>query len=364
MVNGRIATLDGVRAVAIGLVLCAHTAGTGILSMGVGAHVLADIGVRSFFVLSGFLITTLLVREQTRCGRIALGGFYLRRSLRIFPAFYGYLAVVLVLRLAGILATSNADLVFAASYTMNFHAERAWSVGHLWSLAVEEQFYLVWPITVIALGVRGALIAALAALAIAPVVRLVLWYHAPALHPLTDQAFPCVFDSLATGCALAIARDGLEASPRYRRLLDARWFWAVPLACMAGLAVTRPWISLGAGMTVANLGIALAVHHCVCHPAGSVGRVLEHPAVVRVGVLSYSLYLWQQLFLDRHSTSWIKSFPVNLAFACVAAMLSYRLLETPLLRVSEQLRKRRARPTTATLPRRDTASGVTVPLEV
>ena len=342
------ATLDGVRGIAIAFVLCAHSFGTGVLPMTAAAHVFADLGVRTFFVLSGFLITTLLVRERAQRGRISLPGFYLRRSLRIFPAFYAYLAVVLVLRVAGYVTASDRDLVVAATYTMNFHAERAWSVGHLWSLAVEEQFYLAWPVALVVLGGRRALVVAVAAIAAAPVVRVVAWYLWPGLRELTDQAFPCVFDALATGCVLAIARDRLEAAPRYRRLLDARWFWVVPIGCAGLLLVTRPWFGLGVAMTLANLGIALTLHRCVSRPHGRMAAALARPLLVRLGTLSYSLYLWQQLFLNRHSTSWTAAFPANLVLAFVAAALSYRLIETPFLRLSRRLA---GRPEVASRPR-------------
>ena len=349
--NGRIPTLDGIRAISIGFVLCAHALGTGILPMTSRAHVFGDIGVRSFFVLSGFLITTLLLRERARHGGISLRGFYLRRALRIFPAFYAFLAVVIALRAAGYIAVSDRDLAFAGTYTMNFHAERAWYVGHLWSLSVEEQFYLAWPLTLVVLGMRRALMVALVGIAVAPVFRLATWYGWPELRALTDQMFPCVFDALATGCVLAIARDQLEASPRYRRLLDARWFWLIPIACLASRAVTRPWFDFGLSMSLANLGIAMTIHRCVSRPYGAVAAVLEHPLAVRIGVLSYSLYLWQQLFLDRHATSWIHAFPVNVILAFAAAALSYRLIETPFLRISDALRKRSAAPASVPAPR-------------
>jgi peptidoglycan/LPS O-acetylase OafA/YrhL len=336
--NSRIPALDGIRAVSIGFVLCAHSLGTGILPMSSAAHALADVGVRSFFVLSGFLITTLLLRERARHGAISLRGFYLRRALRIVPAFYTYLAVLIVLRAAGLVTASNGDLAFAGTYTMNFHAERAWHVGHLWSLSVEEQFYLAWPLTLIVLRTRSALVVAAAAIAIAPVVRLAAWAGWPALRGLTDQMFPCVFDALATGCVLAIARERLEGSERYRRLLDAPWFWIIPIACLGARFVTSPWFDLGISMTLANLAIAVTIHRCVSRPVGAVAAVLEHPLAIRIGALSYSLYLWQQLFLNRHSTAWITAFPVNVLFAFAAAALSYRLIETPFLRISETLR--------------------------
>jgi peptidoglycan/LPS O-acetylase OafA/YrhL len=348
--GSRIPALDGIRAISICFVLCAHAMGTGMLPMTPAAHVFGDIGVRAFFVLSGFLITTLLLRERARQGSISLRGFYLRRALRIFPAFYAYLAVLIVLRAAGYISPSNSDLAFAGTYTMNFHAERAWQVGHLWSLSVEEQFYLAWPLTLILVGTRRALAVALAAIALAPVVRMVTWVGFPALRELTDQMFPCVFDALATGCVLAIARAWLESSERYRRLLDARWFWLIPFAGIASRFVTRPWFDLGLSMTFANVAIAMTIHRCVSRPVGAVAQILEHPLAVRIGMLSYSLYLWQQLFLNRHSTSWLNAFPVNLALTFVAAALSYRLIESPFLRLSESLRKRGTRSATPRAP--------------
>lgn len=355
--HGRIPTLDGIRAFSICLVLIAHSLGTGVLpTASPRAHILGDIGVRTFFVLSGFLITTLLLREHAKHGSISLRGFYLRRALRIFPACYAFLATVIALRAAGWLGASDADLAFAGTYTMNFHAQRAWSIGHLWSLAVEEQFYLLWPVTLVALGVRRALRVALAALAVAPFIRLATWYGWPALRPLADQMFPCVFDALATGCALAMVRTRLDSLPWVRRWLAARWFWAIPIACAASRLMTRPWIDLGITTTLANLGIALAIHRCVSRQDGAVRAVLEHPLAVRVGVLSYSLYLWQQLFLNHHSTAWINTFPVNIGFTFAAAALSHRLVEAPFLRLSEILRRRGAAVGSST-PRVDAGEG-------
>ena len=174
-------------------------------------------------------------------------------------------------------------------------------------------------------------------------IRIAIWVGWPALRELTDEMFPCVFDALATGCVLAIARPQLDSSERYRRLLDARWFWLIPIAGLALRFVTRPWFDLGLSMTLANVALAMTIHRCVSRPVGAVAAILEHPLAVRIGVLSYSLYLWQQLFLNRHSTSWLNAFPVNLALAFIVAALSYRLIESPFLRLSESLRKRGAR---------------------
>jgi peptidoglycan/LPS O-acetylase OafA/YrhL len=337
--RGRIPGLDGLRAISIAIVLFAHSNGARGLPHIPHTEVFGDLGVRTFFVISGFLITTLLVGEYQKRGRISLRDFYIRRVYRIFPAFYVYLAVMLIVWAVGWISLPSEDVVFAATYTMNFHADRAWWLGHLWSLAVEEQFYLMWPLVLMLLGPRRALWFALGAIAVAPVLRVIatiLWPH----NQLTDQAFPFVFDALATGCALALAREELELSPLYTRVLDSVWFWFLPLACILALALSLhvTMLNLGAGVTIANVGIALAIHRCVRHPTYVIGRIFESRPFVFIGALSYSLYLWQQPFVNRHAHSIINTFPIHIAIALVLACLSYYLVEQPML----ALRARRA----------------------
>jgi peptidoglycan/LPS O-acetylase OafA/YrhL len=336
--RGRIPGLDGLRAISILIVLCAHSMGTPHMPAIPNTEVFGDLGVRTFFVISGFLITTLLRAEYEKTGRISLRDFYIRRVYRIFPAFYVYLAVILVLAAIGWITVPTQDAVFAATYTMNFHAQRAWWLGHLWSLAVEEQFYLLWPLVMAVLRPQRALWFAVGGIAAAPVLRVLAWIVWPDIRPLTDQAFPFVFDALATGCVLALARERLESSPLYVTWLDSSTFWLLPMACIVALAVPRAGFNLAFGVTLGNIGIAMAIHRCVRHPTKWVGRVLEARPFVYVGALSYSLYLWQQPFVNRHGDSIVNSFPLHLACAFSVAMLSYYFVEQPVL----ALRARRA----------------------
>ena len=336
---GRIATLDGLRAVSIVLVLFSHVTGTRNFPSLAHTEWLAEAGVRTFFVISGFLITTLLVRERAKTGTISLRDFYVRRAFRIFPAFYVYIGALAVLVMAGALVISTTDFAYAITYAMNFHEHRSWYLGHMWSLAVEEQFYLLWPALMIVLGTRRAVVFALGAIVVAPVLRvgaLVVW---PSLSGLTDQAFPFVFDSIAIGCVLAILRPGLEDWAPYRRLITAPWFWLVPLVLIPTLIIQRPIIDLGFSTTAANIGIALAIHRCVMTPDSRIGRVLERPALVWIGTLSYSLYVWQQPFLDRHDLGWWAAFPINLVLAVALACASHYLIEKPCLRIGQRYRR-------------------------
>jgi peptidoglycan/LPS O-acetylase OafA/YrhL len=341
--RGRIPALDGLRAVSIALVLAAHAIGTGLLPMSArGSGFAGDVGVRTFFVLSGFLITTLLLRELEQRGAISLAGFYVRRAFRIFPAFYTFLFVIGVLALIGPVELLEYDLLAAASYTTNFHTDRSWWTGHLWSLAVEEQFYVVWPLVLVLLGLlRAWWFAGIAVLA-APLLRVALWYASPSHRDLVDQAFPCVFDALATGCLLAFAAPRIARSERCARIIDSRWFWLVALVAIAPLAIRNPLVRYGAAMTIANFAIAAVIVRCAARPHSRVSRVLERPGFVWLGTLSYSLYLWQQLFLNRHSDLWLNQFPVNIGLALLAATGCHYLIEKPLLRFADRWRTKEA----------------------
>lgn len=135
----RIRTLDGLRALSISLVILGHLAGNPRIPPRLAdAMDFANFGVRVFFVISGFLITMLLLKEEAKTGTISLRNFYIRRVFRIFPAFYAYFAVIAVCSLAGYIVVNHSDLLAAAFYVMNFRFHPSWYLGHLWSLSVEE----------------------------------------------------------------------------------------------------------------------------------------------------------------------------------------------------------------------------------
>ena len=339
--GNRIASLDGLRAVSIGLVVLAHLAGTrnflGRASILGPVGDIGNLGVRVFFVISGYLITTLLLEELAKHGRISLTTFYLRRTLRIFPAFYVFVIVVAGLDRIGVISLTRLDLLHAITYTSNYYPERSWYFGHLWSLSVEEQFYLCWPLAMVLLGPRGALAGAAGVIFCAPLARLGTWYLLSSHRQGMGEEFQTIADALATGCLLAGAREWTWRRQGYKRFLLSRWFVLVPVLVWSinrqPFVIPR-WLI---GETLINIGIALIIDRVIRVPDDLVGRFLNWRPVVWVGVLSYSLYLWQQLFLNRSSTSMVTSFPWNLALALGAATLSYYLVEKPFLRLRRYL---------------------------
>jgi peptidoglycan/LPS O-acetylase OafA/YrhL len=337
--GSHIPSLDGLRAVSIALVLLGHVGGTqGLARLDLGIGDYARLGVVVFFVTSGFLITRLLLTEHAKQGYVSLKLFYARRSLRLFPAAFAYIGCVGLLWAMGFLRLEARDLWHAVTYTVNYLPDGAWEIGHLWSLSVEEQFYLLWPVAFVALGWRKAAWVGAAVVLIGPAARASAWLFLRD-SPYRDLSmFPMVADSLAVGCLLAGARNWLEGQRWYLKLFQP--------ACAFGILVLILAINRYMGYTVVgvfgtsviNVGLAILIHRSVyCH-GDFLGRFLNWRPVAFVGVLSYSLYLWQQLYLNRHSSAWMNAFPQNLVFAVAAALGSYLLLEKPLLRLRSRLR--------------------------
>jgi peptidoglycan/LPS O-acetylase OafA/YrhL len=332
-------SLDGLRAISIVFVLVAHLSGTSHfpLHLNFSTSRLGEFGVRVFFVISGFLITSILLAELGRKGDISLRRFYFRRALRLFPAAYFFTLVIAILAMHHVIRLERGDLTFAITYTMNYHPVGSWSVGHLWSLAIEEQFYILWPAILLALGALRSSRFLIGLLFLAPLLRLASPYVAPAF------SFLIWSDALATGCLLALLRGNLVANIHYSRLLASRWFFLVPTVAMIANFVPSAkfnWLIAG---TVMNLAIAVSTDWTMRNSHTAVGRLLNWPAVSFLGVISYSLYLWQQLFLNRESTSLFCAFPLNLFLAIFMALVSYLLIEAPILRLRAAFERTRDR---------------------
>jgi peptidoglycan/LPS O-acetylase OafA/YrhL len=330
--NSRVASLDGLRAISIAFVILGHLAGTPGFPIvkATTPAALATLGVRVFFVISGFLITRLLLIEQKKYGSIRLTTFYFRRAFRIFVPYYAFLAAVAVAARLGWLELASGDMGYALAYATNYHPQRAWALWHTWSLSIEEQFYLLWPALLVLLGVRRALGVAGAWLLAAPCWRIFLWYFDPASHFEIGHTFGTVADAIAVGCLLAGVRGHLWRNARYRILLGSRWFALVPLAVLAaGVSADRPRVTLTIGAFVVNVGVALCIDRCLRFPDALSTRLLSMRPIVVVGRASYSIYLWQQLFLDRSSQRWATAFPVNLLLVAAVATTAWILIEKP-----------------------------------
>jgi peptidoglycan/LPS O-acetylase OafA/YrhL len=338
----RIPSLDGLRAVAIVLVCVSHFE----YMKDPPIHGVADIGnlgVRVFFVISGLLITQLLIQEREQSGRISLKRFYLRRALRIVPAMWFYVAVIAALSAAGIISVPHRDFLRALTYTMNYLWIRSWYLGHIWTLSVEEQFYVLWPLVLCFATLTVARRTALAAVALAPLLRFFFLLWLPNPGDPNREWFITACDPIATGCLLALLPSWQRkrfAAPWITR----RWFWVVPAAVVMLNTLDnrvhgRLLILLlhTLGLTAMNWGIALTIERVVTTPNDLIGRFLNSRPVTWLGRISYSLYLWQMPFLNHEVSAWITRLPENMVSALVVSSISFYFIETPILRLRKRL---------------------------
>ncbi|GMU52109.1 MAG: acyltransferase [Candidatus Xenobia bacterium] len=323
----RWAGLDGLRAIAVLLVLWLHACYAGYLTAPWWFPYSGRLGVSLFFVLSGYLITRLLLQEAERHGRIDLKKFYIRRCLRIFPPYYLYLLVLVLIPFLGARPTDPIGLLLAASYCLNLtSAHRDHNIEHTWSLCYEEQYYLFWPAALLLLGKRRATFLALGVVVGWPILRILKAGHLAFSPALMLQS--TAFDTLMMGSSLAL----LTADQRPGRRTALTMLAAVGL--ILGMYAGQAFIPESLAVlipTVRDLCLAWIVWWCVSNPGHPLVRVLDTPWMVGLGAISYSLYLWHPLFLQAHDGplphGWQSWVAVGLA-----TMLSYRLVEVPLQR--------------------------------
>lgn len=348
----RIPSLDGMRAVSIGLVLISHlmfSSGSRNPALARAAGSLGGFGVEVFFVISGFIITHLLLKETDRTGTISLSNFYIRRAFRIWPAYYAFLFTVFVLQRLRVLGIATRDLVGSGLFVWNYtHAQNTW-LGHTWSLCVEEQFYLFWPALLWFFGARKALRLALALLLIEPIVRIATLLLLPATNffvwrmGLLGHAR---MDSMMYGCVAAILLGHPAFRSRVLRFLQAGGRWVALAALVNSYLLTQfvPHYLETVGLSLEGLCIALMLIWLVCRAEGGMGRLLNTPVLVHVGLISFSLYLWQQLFVNEKTIPLLRNLPMCLVCAFLLAEMSYWWIERPFLRARERWTKGRPRP--------------------
>jgi peptidoglycan/LPS O-acetylase OafA/YrhL len=334
-----IPSLDGLRAISIALVILSHARETRGFPAWIPNFVSdGTLGVQVFFIISGFLITTLLIQEQASTGTISLGLFYARRTLRIFPPFYCFLAIVAVATWMGLLAIPPRNFLFAATYTMNYMSSGgAWVTGHIWSLSVEEQFYMVWPLIMKLSGQRRAFWIAATLAITGPLILLAVYLIDHGVGGRLTMYFPLVADSIAAGCVLAGILPWLRRKPIFRWFASPAGDLVIPLIFLLNLGRPHPRIHFALTETALNLCICYAIVRYIEFPGCSVGRILNNPAVSFIGKLSYSLYIWQQIFMNRYGTGLVQAFPINVAASFGCALASYYSLELPMAGMRKRL---------------------------
>jgi peptidoglycan/LPS O-acetylase OafA/YrhL len=360
-----IPSLDGLRALSIALVMLSHGAWifpdwfeslTPVrLVIGTGRRQ----GVVIFFIISGFLITSLLMREREKTGTISLKRFYFRRCLRIFPPLYVFLAVMGILWATGIIPEHWPSFLAASTFTWTYYPfAHGFEIGHLWSLSIEEQFYFMWPLAFLLLARKGKSIgAAIFLIVLMPFLRLAFYFAVPSMRGFEANMLQQWTDALMIGCLFAMIRSNPDWKRWKARYLNG-WV-ALGLAILGLLGI--PWISevlphaigrgfgISLGMSISALSIGGMLIFVVDHPESIGGRILNFAPIRHIGVISYSLYLWQQIFMSWNT----QLLPWGFLYAFLAAEASFWLVEKPSMRLRSRLEpligfSRPAKPTAVT----------------
>ncbi len=345
--------LDGVRALAVAAVILYH----GDVSWAKGGF----LGVDVFFVLSGYLITSLLLRELEQTGGIALAAFWTRRIRRLLPALFLVLVAVALYAVVWAqpteLTTIRGDGLASLFYVSNwrfiasgasyFQAFRAPSpLTHTWSLAIEEQWYLFWPLAMLLMmrvfrGRTQVVVAAIVGLAICSAVAMAVMFHPGGDPSRVYYGTDTRAQALLVGAAFAALTSGLRPTIRLDRL---RRPWILQIAGIGGAAIVATMVVRvdSAGTFLYRGGFLLAAVAAVLFVGaaavdGPVASVLSIKPLVAVGVISYGLYLWHwpiDVLLDEARTglSGLALFALRIGVTGAIATASYFLVERPIRR--------------------------------
>jgi len=355
----RVEELTGLRAVAVMMVVLGHAQRTlagGYTGLLTPLRLFSDgrLGVLVFFVLSGFLITTILQAELKSTGTIRLAPFYAKRALRIWPAFYTYIAVIVVLTSAGWIDVDRRQVAYAALHIWNYsellgmsadnalHPDGAWYLGHFWTLALEEQFYWLWPPLLFYLWRRNSQHVLVCLIFLVPLIRVSTYFAAPHLRGQLSMMLQTGIDPILIGCFVALNQDRLNTWVRSWRG-GTLFLTGIILVLLFVMPVTESRLggfwraTYGTTFEAALVGIVIVglrfQRDFWC------ARLLRTRPLVFVGTISFSLYLWQQLFSNVNLPI-THAFPLGILEAFAAATFSCFFIEAPFLRLKDRLTTR------------------------
>lgn len=357
--QGAIPSLDGIRAIAVSMVFFAHS--------GLEHVVPGALGVTIFFVLSGYLITTLMRVEHRRSGRIDFGAFYLRRFLRLIPPLVVVIAAVLLLSALDLIEGDFTPLgllsvlfYFGNYYVIaNDFAGLPAGLGIMWSLAVEEHYYLLYP-PLAALLLRLGRVRVSSSVLLALCCGVLVWRCVLVLNGASEayltMATDTRVDAILFGCILALVRNPwLEGAPQPMRALD----WALVAGCLGLLLGTLlfrdEFFRLTSRYTLQSLAIVPLLYLAVARADSIPFRWLNSRPMAYIGTVSYSIYLSHQVILfmiQRHwpalGWTWTTVFAALLTLA--VAELMRRWVEQPCARLRKRLHRERPRARHAPAP--------------
>ena len=335
--KGRLAVLDGWRAVSVSIVIISHLALYSSIAVDSNfrfTNPWGNFGVQIFFVISGFVICRGFIREQMNYGRISLAAFYIRRFFRIIPPLWAYLAVILLLSFFGLVQYDNSYLISNLSFVCNLASAACggWVATHLWSLSVEEQFYLCFPLLFIRFGPSGRHL-----LGVGGVVLPIVVLGATALHFIGVSSFLANFLFINIGVVCAQYESEIcRICTRLSRSTPLVCF--ILLICLVSVLGPDRISTLASRLAVPPLTALMLMSSISSQSALS--RILNSPLLVSLGRVSYGLYLWQQLATNAFVGAGAMFYVVSMSACLGVVYFSYYWMESPLIRYGAKLSRR------------------------
>ena len=340
-----IQSLDGLRAIAIALVLVWHIQ----FALNCPPYIynlckyfeFGNSGVQLFFVISGFLITGLLLKEQAEAGIIQVKSFFMKRFLKIIPSYVIYLLTIVILSFFTITTLDKKNFLTAFLFISDFTGSKNWLVGHYWTLAVEIQFYFCLPVMVIFLPRKYFLVAAI-------VLLYDLFYFVLRLYPILF-IFRGLFLSLPPLIFGSMLSLGLYKN-WFKRIYTILMHPVFAFSLILSLVIFFPrfykplrFLKIPYDYMISCLLMTSFLYYAIhCNKGNIVYLLLNNRIIVTIGALSYSIYVWQQLFFAPASAfnvypTWAV-FPLNIVLMTATALLSYNFVEKPFLRLKAKLK--------------------------
>ncbi len=350
----KILGFDGIRGLAVLSVILTHLyvfehiEDKGFLSTEILQSINGGAGVQAFFILSGFLITYLLINESNKNGEISLANFYIRRTLRIFPLYFFVLFLISIIHIFRDQVTNWKSISFATLYSYNF-VPKAWYsgiLGHTWSLAVEEHFYLVWPFVFISVGFKSKKL--LLILIVFSVTSFLInmylnqWEWIKTNFFIDRWSFIAGFN-IAFGCFFSILIFGKFKASIFKRYLS--YFLALCIGISLWFcSLWMPDVISNTIIYARGLGLAITISWIYLNQDSIITKTLEFRPLSYIGTISYGIYMYQGFFLSTSpyrlpNQSWPPDQYLGLLLLIIVAPVSYHLFEKPITNMKSKLQK-------------------------
>jgi peptidoglycan/LPS O-acetylase OafA/YrhL len=331
--------LDGLRGVSIIIVIIGHLIWANNLKFFIGYF-----GVNIFFVISGFLITTILLKEKVNKGFISLKRFYVRRILRIMPVAYLYIFILILLNIIFKLNISFRSFATAALYLKNipFRNSGEWYTGHFWSLSVEEQFYLIFPALLVVFKNKYVFII-ISMILLIKTSEFVAYSGITEPNSILHYAVFGIVDVFGNG-TIEILIGSLTSLLLFKQIIKFDHikinYWISSILLVVAFLIDTFFYNNIISSIIFSVCISFVILNNL-YQLDFLGSLLSNKVLVKIGLLSYSIYIWQQLFLKNQP--WSQSFKssnsiiLNLIVFSATVLASYYLYESKFLRLKDKI---------------------------